>query len=68
MPSFSSLPAPVQAVLVAAAGAVVPMLPALLEEPPGVSLRDLGRAALSAACAVAALYLNKPGAAPKADA
>lgn len=68
MPKFSNLPAPVQAIAIAAAAAVVPMLPALLDTPPGVSVKDIARAGLSAACAVAALFLHKPGNAPKGDA
>ena len=66
MLKFSSLPTWVQATAIAAAGAVVPSLPGLLAEPPTVSVRDLARAALSAACAVCALWLHKPGA-PKSD-
>lgn len=68
MPKFSDLPASVQSVAIAAAAAVVPLLPALLDTPPGVTLRDVVRAGLSAACATFALWLHKPGAAPKADA
>lgn len=61
---FSKFPPWAQAVVIAAAGAVVPLLPGLLEEPaPTVTLRELARVALSAACAVGALYLKRPGAA-----
>lgn len=65
---FSSLPAWAQATAIAAAAAVVPNLPGLLDEPPSVTPKDLLRAGLSAACAVLALYLHKPGTAPKAGA
>lgn len=62
---FSKLPAWAQAVVIAAAGAVVPLLPGLLEVPtPTVTFRELARVALSAACAVGALYLKRPEKAP----
>lgn len=48
-----------QDVLVAAAGAVVPLLPSLLDSPPAITLKELARMALSAAVAVVALYLKK---------
>lgn len=48
-----------QDLAVAAAGAVVPMLPLLLQVPPAITARELASAALSAACAVGALYIRK---------
>ncbi len=58
---FSKLPHWAQAVVIAALAAVVPMLPGLLADPaPTVTLRELARVALTAACAVGALYLKSP--------
>ena len=56
MPNWKSLG---QDVLAAAAGAIVPFLPALLDQPPSITPRELGRMALSAVCVVIALYVKK---------
>ena len=62
---FSRLPSWLQAVVIAGAVAVVPLLPGLLAEPaPTVTFRELARVALTAACVVAALYLKPPVKAP----
>jgi len=62
-----SLKSILQDLAVAAAGAVVPSLPLLLQVPPTMTARELAQAALSAACAVGALYLRKykPAVAPE---
>jgi hypothetical protein len=68
---FSKLPGWLQAIVIAALAAVVPLLPGLLAEPsPTITLRELARVALSSACAVGAMYLRANpffNSAPKSD-